>query len=236
MNNKQSLSFVIIILVVLCLLCCAAAGVFAAVLWLFPSGQTTTTFPSPSPTIVVPTQVQVHERPTLEPPVASKPPTPSNPPGGPPLPAPIQIPNTLTETLTALETTFVPLNDPISLARRLEGKQDLPVSLQSQLKVYEVGDSETFWVNNSETNEYFEAQATLAYLTDHVYFWIEDSLRYNERDLKALVDTFEQEIYPTTREFFGSEWTPGVDADPHLYILYTRGFRRFCCRIFFLGR
>jgi immune inhibitor A len=38
------------------------------------------------------------------------------------------------------------------------------------------------------------------------------------------VDTFEHEIYDVTREFFGSEWTPGIDGDPHLFILYGSGF------------
>jgi len=37
------------------------------------------------------------------------------------------------------------------------------------------------------------------------------------------MDAFENKIYPTDREFFGSEWTPGVDDDPHIYILYTSG-------------
>ncbi len=37
------------------------------------------------------------------------------------------------------------------------------------------------------------------------------------------MDTFENKIYPTDREFFGSEWTPGVDNDPHVYVVYTRG-------------
>jgi hypothetical protein len=60
-------------------------------------------------------------------------------------------------------------------------------------------------------------------VSEHVYFWIEDGVRYNEGQLKNLVDTFENQIYPTNREFFGSEWTPGVDADPHLFILYVSG-------------
>ena len=43
------------------------------------------------------------------------------------------------------------------------------------------------------------------------------------RDLRDLADAFEYHIYPTDRSFFGSEWTPGVDGDPHIYILYARG-------------
>ena len=30
-------------------------------------------------------------------------------------------------------------------------------------------------------------------------------------------------MYPTNREFFGSEWSPGIDGDEHIYILYARG-------------
>ena len=37
------------------------------------------------------------------------------------------------------------------------------------------------------------------------------------------MDTFENKIYPTDREFFGSEWTPGVDSDPHIYVIYASG-------------
>ena len=38
-----------------------------------------------------------------------------------------------------------------------------------------------------------------------------------------LADDFEHNTYPTVREFFGSEWSPGIDSDPHLYILLARG-------------
>jgi hypothetical protein len=56
-----------------------------------------------------------------------------------------------------------------------------------------------------------------------VYFWVEDGVDYDQQALETLVDEFEQHTYPTDREFFGSEWTPGVDGDPHLYMLYARG-------------
>ncbi len=63
----------------------------------------------------------------------------------------------------------------------------------------------------------------MRYATPHVYFWIQSGVRYQEAELIDLVDLFEKEIYPKNREFFGSEWTPGIDHDPHLYILYVRG-------------
>lgn len=140
------------------------------------------------------------------------------------LPSPTHpVSTAITETLELLEEAIVPVNDPIELARRLEGKENLPRSLQFPTATFREGDSKTFWVTDSDTNENFQVRATLRYVTEHVYFWVEDGVSYNSRHLKALVDTFEEKIYPTNRAFFGSEWTPGVDADPHLFILYARG-------------
>jgi immune inhibitor A len=139
------------------------------------------------------------------------------------LPFQSEITPAFTETLNTLENTIVPINDPIDLAERLEGKQDLPISLQTPIKIYQIGDQQNFWVLNSDTNQNFQVPATLQYETDHAYFWIEDGVTYSQRQMQALLDTFEEKIYPTDREFFGSEWTPGVDADPHLFILYAQG-------------
>lgn len=86
-----------------------------------------------------------------------------------------------------------------------------------------VGETGPFWVTNVETNENTEVTATLRYVTPHVYFWIQDGVSYDEDEMKALVDEFENKIYPTNREFFGNEWSPGIDGDEHIYILYARG-------------
>jgi hypothetical protein len=66
-----------------------------------------------------------------------------------------------------------------------------------------------------------ETWATLQYVTDHAYFWIQDNVDYKPSDLETLARTFETVIYPVNRDFFGSEWTPGVDGDPHLYVVYA---------------
>jgi immune inhibitor A len=133
------------------------------------------------------------------------------------------IPGAVTETLVTLENATVPVNDPVDLVERLEGAEDLPRSLEVPVRTYQVGDEETFWVTNSESNKNFQVKAVLRYMTDHVYFWVDQGEPYNQKDMKALIDTFENKIYPTNRDFFGSEWTPGVDGDPHLFILYSRG-------------
>ena len=42
---------------------------------------------------------------------------------------------------------------------------------------------------------------------------------FNPANVKTLGDTFETKIYPTDRAFFGSEWSPGVDGDVHLFVV-----------------
>jgi len=127
------------------------------------------------------------------------------------------------ETLKLLETSIVPPNEPKELACHLEGKCNIPDVVATFAAPRVVGDIDKFWVTNVETNENTHVQATLRYITPHVYFWVQDGVPYDENEMKALVDKFENKIYPIDREFFGSEWTPGIDGDEHIYILYTRG-------------
>jgi immune inhibitor A len=125
------------------------------------------------------------------------------------------------ETLDTLKNTNVPENDYHNLSCQLQGKCNIPETLPSG--PFKVGDNQTFWVSNSDTDKNFQVNATLEYLTDHAYFWVEDGVDFKQDEAQALIDSFETKIYPTDREFFGSEWTPGVDDDPHIYILYAHG-------------
>lgn len=127
------------------------------------------------------------------------------------------------ETLKTLEEMVVPINDPRELAQRLGGQTNIPETINASTGVLKVGAKQTFWASNTDTNDNFQVKATLRYVSDHLYFWIEDGVSYNAAALKRLGDTFEQKIYPTDRAFFGSEWTPGIDNDPHLYVLYASG-------------
>ncbi len=124
-----------------------------------------------------------------------------------------------TETLTTLGQSLVPENDPYELACRL--KAICNVSKTVQGKSYKVGDQEKFWILNEDTTTFRQMDATLQYVTPHSYFWAENGAQVNKNDMKTLMDTFENKIYPKDREFFGSEWTPGVDNDPHIYVIYA---------------
>lgn len=127
------------------------------------------------------------------------------------------------ETLHTLEEAVVPINDPRDMAQRLEGIEGIPATLTPPAQPLALNAAQTFWASNVDTNENFKVNAHLRYITDHLYFWVQDGVSYDPQALKQLCDTFEEKIYPTDRAFFGSEWSPGIDGDVHLYVLFARG-------------
>lgn len=127
------------------------------------------------------------------------------------------------QTLLTLEQELVPENDPADLAVRLGGVDFVPELYPDPDAPYQVGAVKDFWVTDTSTNLSTQRTAVLRYVTDHAYFWIGEEVNFRMNDLEDLAETFENEIYPTTREFFGSEWSPGIDGDEHIYIVYVSG-------------
>jgi hypothetical protein len=125
------------------------------------------------------------------------------------------------ETLEVLQNTIVPENNPVDLAERLLGINDIPETVPAPSSPLQVGDRRNFWVTDTSIDSTFETEAVLRYAGDTVYFWVENGVSFNQGELDDLASTFEDEIAPLTRDFFGSERSPGIDNDPHIYILYT---------------
>lgn len=125
--------------------------------------------------------------------------------------------------LSLLENTTIPTADLNQLTEKFDGKENIPTQLTTSPVNYDVGDSLNFFVNNTDTNETRVAKATLQYETEDIYFWIENGVYFDRRELKTFMDRFATQIYPTNQEFFGKEWIPGVDNDPHLYVFYGNG-------------
>ena len=129
------------------------------------------------------------------------------------------------ETEELLETTEVPVRDLHDLAIRLLGlPADTPRTVNpGGSPDYVVGTRRLFHASDVDTDRQFDVYAILEYKTEHVYMWIEEGVRFDRDDLKTAADSFEENIYSTNRAFFGSEWSPGVDNDPHLSILHAGG-------------
>ena len=90
------------------------------------------------------------------------------------------------ETLNTLENEVVPINDARDLARRLEGKKNIPETIPGPKEALKVGLEQSFWASNVETNKNFQVKGTLRYVTDHLYFWIENGASYDPSALKSL--------------------------------------------------
>ena len=141
-----------------------------------------------------------------------------------PTPAPVVIrtPTTATERSSEelLAETPIPERDLIALATRLKKvDQPIPLVVNETAPDHALGDQEVFWVSDMHAKVYYTITATLSYVTPHLYLWVEESSDFDQEALKRSAERFESQTYPTNREFFGSEWTPGVDNDPHIHVL-----------------
>ncbi len=201
-TNKSSSTPIIIGVVIAILVCCSCILIAAAGFFIYTSTRSTSFEVTPFPTIRESTVTPV---PTV---VIDRPPT----------------DEISRATVDALKQAQVPENDPYELACRLQAICNVSTTVQS--KSYAVGDKEKFWILNQDTTSFRQVDATLLYITPHSYFWAEDGANVNKNDMKTLMDAFENKIYPKDREFFGSEWTPGVDNDPHIYVIYASNIGR----------
>ena len=198
-NNQSSIVPKVVGGVVAILVCCACVAILAAGWFIYQTYQNS---PIEIPTEIFPPSDSSTPQPV---PTIARPPADS----------------ISSETMDILNQALVPENDPYELACRLEKKCD--VSKEVPGKTYKVGDKEKFWILNGDTVEHNQVTATLLYITPHTYFWAQDGADVNQNNMKKLMDTFENQIYPKDREFFGSEWTPGVDGDEHIYVVYADG-------------
>jgi immune inhibitor A len=126
------------------------------------------------------------------------------------------------DTLTRLEQVEVPQRDLIALAQRLRKAGEIPLIVRDVPYKYQVGDKELFWALDLDTNEHFRITAVLQHITPHLYMWVEEGAEVDLEALRASAERFERDTYPTTRRYFGDEWSPGVDGDVHLNILHAR--------------
>ena len=125
------------------------------------------------------------------------------------------------ETINTLRDTIVPQINLNDIVMRLKNKSILKSNPSFLLKNYQNGDFRKFWVLNSDKNTYSSILARLEYVTPHLYFWVNEKVSFDKNALQKLALTFENKIYPTDREYFGTESPTGIDIDPHLSVLYT---------------
>jgi immune inhibitor A len=127
------------------------------------------------------------------------------------------------DTIDLLSHMEVPLAYPVEIAERLCGLNDIPEVLAQEAEPLSLGTVTDFWISDVDRNESRLAEMRLEYIGAHVYFWVETDVDVDPEDVERVVRNFEEVSYPTVRSLIGEEWSPGIDGDRHLYILYVEG-------------
>lgn len=125
------------------------------------------------------------------------------------------IPPDAANTLTQLLAGNYPTRDYYETAVRL-GKRSLGPRTISK-EPYQIGDKQVFFDGDNLV------EATLIAVTDHTYFWVDDSLDLPPASVQEAANRLETEYYGRLTNLFGDIWTPGMDNDPHISILHTSG-------------
>ncbi len=124
-------------------------------------------------------------------------------------------------SLALLQSTIIPPRDRIDLARRLLGLVDVPAPPTEPPPELALGDVITFWADNLDQDYAFQVEAELVHKTDHVYMFVEVGETVNATAIQRSAEALETVIRPKIHEVFGTEWLPGIDGDPHLYVLHA---------------
>jgi len=191
-NRKVWLIAVGVVLALLSCACAATCGISGVLWWDDATTQSTA--------------VLAHQEPTLNLGPARQPPTPAE-----------------RETARLLSNASLPQRNLVALSQRLEGLSE-PLNMEPPVDPleYRVGDAIAFWLHDLQAVSYYTTTAILRYETPHAYWWIEEGYDVATESLERSAERFETQTYPIGHRYFGSEWSPGVDGDPHVFVFLGR--------------
>ena len=113
-----------------------------------------------------------------------------------------------------------PERDFYKLAKELLPEvSDVNPVVREQAETLQVGHRKTLNLVDLDEPELYQGDFVLRLVTPNAYWFVEDGLEVDQDDLEYSAREFEDEIYPMVTAVYGSEWKPGVDGDPHLYVL-----------------
>ncbi|MSQ31967.1 MAG: hypothetical protein EXR59_01830 [Dehalococcoidia bacterium] len=116
-----------------------------------------------------------------------------------------------------------PQRDLFEITQRLRLKSDAPIPrtvIMGQTDI-PLGTQINIQLVDLDKNKPFTVTATLRYKTANAYFWFDQKDSTPQEDVEKAAQNFESVILPSVRKYFGDFWNPGVDGDPHLYIVHA---------------
>ncbi len=91
--------------------------------------------------------------------------------------------------------------------------------VRTQSTTLEPGHRITLNLVDLDSRQLYESEFELLHVSPHAYWFFEDAVDAKPDDIQRSAREFEEVIYPAVTGAFGTEWTPGVDGDPHLYVV-----------------
>lgn len=115
----------------------------------------------------------------------------------------------------------IPYRNLYTLAKELKphGAAGIARSVHRTSPNYPVGHTDAFKVLSEDTNSFFTMHATIRAKTAHLYIYVQNGVKVSTAAVQKAAHTFETATYPTDRSYYGSEWRPGIDNDPHITCL-----------------
>ena len=114
-----------------------------------------------------------------------------------------------------------PERDLLELAQRLGRRGDaLPRPVHSTST--QEGDKQEFFVTDLLEDSVHTVTATLAVISDHALWYLDDTLAVSREGLARSAKVYENDIRPVMVAGFGDIRTPGIDNDPRLTVLTTK--------------
>lgn len=213
----------------------------ASVAQITPAAPTATPTPAELPATTQPaTATPAQEEPSPTPAVAEDKPTATTPPTSAPATAAVDVPTwppavaldepfARTEITAAEQTTFddlansqPPPRDDAALAVAYRGIGDfVHATPPPPDALLPIGTHQTFNILNHDDNTVTQIDAVLLAVGEHAYFWFDTgpgSFDPDPGQLEEARDAFDQ-IYEADVAIFGSENNPGIDNDPHVYVV-----------------
>ncbi len=125
-------------------------------------------------------------------------------------------------TFDLLETLTFTENDPLALAVAIQGVPG-PIDpvVATDAPTLSEGIVRSFWIHNTDTLEYTQIDARLERVTEHAYFWFDTTRELRDPTAYDRAAVAFENLYEIARSVYGFENNPGIDGDPHIYVMHA---------------